>query len=170
MRMVRFVAGELGMVIAVAIFLLAFGASAAGAKGLPADVCTLLSSAQLQKTLGQAFGPAVEATAPAAYRGQSSGKNCTYTALKDRDLEVTLIFYVDKSPSEAKETFQKLSMWFPPKSRPSGIGDSAYLDSNHAVHVLKGSDRYFISIGSRASAAVREKQEQELAIAVAAEI
>ena len=161
---------DLRVGLTLALVLLGCGASNAGAKPLPSDVCTLLSSAQLQKTMGQPFGPATEAEAPAAYRGQSSGKNCTYVTQKDHHLVVTLIFYVDKSPSEAKETFEKLSMWFPPKSRPSGIGDSAYLDSNHAIHVLKGSDRYFISIGSRASEAAREKQEQELATAVAAEI
>lgn len=170
MRLVRFLLCDLPVALTLAFFLLAFPAKNAGAKDLPSDICTLLSAQQLQKTLGQPLGPAEKATAPPAYSGQPSGTNCRYSGQKSGSQDVTFIVYVDRSPTEAKETFDKLSAWFPATSKPTGIGDSTYIDKSHAIHVLKGSVRYFISVGSSASDVVREKQAQDLAASVAAQI
>jgi len=95
----------------------------------------------------------------------SEGAKCDYEQ-KGGGQHVTFIFYVDRSPAEAKQNFDKLSMWFPPKSKPAGIGDSAYIDSNHAIHVLKGKVRYFISVASNPS----DSQVIDLAKFVAAQI
>lgn len=168
MRHARFFVSDFLAAPALAFLLLAFHPNTAAAKDPPSDVCTLLTPQQLQKTLGQAFGPAEKMSAPPAYMGQSAGTNCHYSD-KGGHREVTLIVYVDHSAAEAKETFDKLSAWYPALSKPSGIGDSAYIDKQHAIHVLKGSVRYFISTGSGASDVV-EKQVQELAAAVAAQL
>lgn len=165
MRRVRFLICELLLVLAVALFLLAFHPNPALAKDPPSDVCSLLTPQQLQKTLGQTFGAAQKTSAPPAYMGQSAGTNCRYSDSGGRH-EAVLIVYVDRSPEEAKQTFDKLSAWYPATAKPSGIGDSAYIDKSHAIHVLKGSARYFINAGSSAS----DKQVQELANAVAAQL
>lgn len=168
MRRLRSLVCDLPVALALALFLFAFHPNPAAAKDPPADPCTLLTPQQLQKTLGESFGAAEKTTAPPAYRGQSAGANCRYSTQNGRH-EVVLIVYVDHSPAEAKETFDKLSAWYPATSKPSGIGDSAYIDKSHAIHVLKGSVRYFINGGS-GSDAVIEKQVQELASAVAAQL
>lgn len=160
---------DLAVAVALALFLFAFYPSPAAAKDLPSDVCSLLTTQQLQKTLGQTFGAAQKSSAPPAYRGQSAGTNCRYSDSSGRH-EVVFIVYVDGSAAEAQQTFDKLSAWYPAASKPSGIGDSAYIDKSHAIHVLKGSVRYFINAGSSGSDAVRDKQAQDLATAVAAQL
>jgi len=170
MRLLRFPLCVLSIALSLAFFLLALHANPAAAKDLPSDICSLLGPQQLQKTLGQPFGPAQKNTAPPAYPGQQPGTNCHYTGQKSSSQDVILIVYVDRSPAEAKQTFDKLSAWFPATTKPSGIGDSAYIDSGHAIHVLKGTVRYYITVSSNASDPAREKQAQDLAIAVAAQI
>lgn len=170
MRLLRFLPRELPIALALALCLFAFPTNPAAAKDLPSDICSLLAPQQLQKTLGQPFNAAEKNTAPPAYAGQPAGTNCAYAGQKSGSQAVTLIVYVDRSPEEAKATFDKLSAWYPATSKPSGIGDSAYIDKSHAIHVLKGSVRYFISISSRDSATAREKQAQDLAASVAAQI
>lgn len=165
MRHMRFLVCDLPVAVTLALFLFAFYANPSAAKDLPSDVCSLLTAQQLQKTLGLAFGAAQKASAPPAYMGQAAGTNCRYSDSGGHH-EVVLIVYVDHSPAEAKETFEKLSAWYPTLSKPSGIGDSAYIDKSHAIHVLKGSVRYFINAGSSAS----DKQVQDLATAVAAQL
>ncbi len=170
MRLVRFPLCDLPIGLTIAFFLLVSHANAAAAKDLPSDICSLLGPQQLQKTLGEPFGSPVKNTAPPAYSGQAPGTNCRYADQKSGRHEVVLIVYVDRSPAEAKDTFAKLSAWYPATSKPSGIGDSAYIDKNHAIHVLKGSVRFFINVASSDSGAALEKQAQDLATAVAAQI
>lgn len=170
MKLLRFPLCDSPTALALAFFLLAFHAHPAAAKDLPSDICSLLAPQQLQKTLGQPFSAPQKNAAPPAYSGQPAGTNCAFPGQKSGSSVVTLIVYVDRSPAEAKETFEKLSAWYPATSKPSGIGDSAYMDKNHAIHVLKGSVRYFISISSQEPGTAREKQAQDLASSVAAQI
>jgi hypothetical protein len=167
MRVARFVVIDLPVALAVASLLLACHPKGASAKDLPSDVCSLLTPQQLQKTLGSTFGAPQKASAPPAYMGQSAGTNCSYP-VKGAGQGVTLIVYADKSPAEATATFEKLSAWYPASSKPAGIGDSAYIDKSHAIHVLKGNVRFFISAGSSNPAV--DKQVQDLATAVAAQL
>jgi len=129
-----------------------------------ADGCSLLTPAQIQQVLGQPFGAPKKDQAPPAYGKQPWGSNCRYSSQKG-GLTVTFIVYVEASASEAKETFDKLSMWYQAKSKPSGIGDSAYIDSKDAIHVLKGNVRYFIQLDPK-----NEKQLKDLAVSVASHI
>lgn len=165
MRRVRFLHSHLALPLAVTFFLLVFRPNPAAAKDLPSDICSLLTPQQLQKTLGQTFGAAQKTAALPAYMGQPEGTNCRYSDSGGHH-EVILIVYVDRSSDEAKQTFDKLSAWYPATSKPTGIGDSAYVDKSHAIHVLKGSVRYFINAGSGAS----DTQVQALASAVAAQL
>ena len=130
----------------------------------PADNCALLTPAQIQKVLGQPFGAPGESKWPPAYGKQPWGTQCQYDSQKGPETKVTFIVYIEQTAAEAKQTFDKLSMWFPAKSKPA-IGDSAYMDNSHAIHVLKGKVRYYISIDP-----ANEKQAKDLAASIAARI
>ncbi|MHB8540916.1 MAG: hypothetical protein ACYDCD_08250 [Candidatus Acidiferrales bacterium] len=151
-------------VILGTFLVLAMYSSQAAYAAPPTDGCSLLTPAQIQKVLGQPFGAPAESKWPPAYGKQPWGTQCQYDSQKGPNTKVTFIVYVDASPSEAKQTFDKLSMWFPPKSKPA-IGDSAYIDGSHAIHVLKGKVRYYISIDP-----ANERQAKDLAASVAARI
>jgi hypothetical protein len=146
--------------IFAAVFVFAAG-NARPTPAAPAGGCSMLTPAQIQKVLGQPFGAPTEAKAPPAYAGQSWGSNCTYASQQGGHATVTFIVYVDASTTEAKQTFEKLSMWYRAKSRPS-VGDQAYIDRQHAIHVLKGKVRFYVSISSE-----NEKQTTDLASVIA---
>jgi hypothetical protein len=112
----------------------------------PADPCDLLSAVHLQQTLGQPFEIPERSLAPAALPGEPAGTRCNYRMKSDHTRQVVFIEYIDPSAAEAKAAFDKLSTWFPPTAQPFGIGDSAYIDDNRAIHVLKGRVRYYINI------------------------
>jgi hypothetical protein len=170
-RLLRVLLCTLSIVLLLAVYPARFSAKAAPRRAVPSDVCSLLTADQLKKTLGQTFGAAEKSKFPAVYMGQSDGIQCVYNAEGGRT-GVTFIFYSDHSAAEAKQTFTSLIGFFPAKSKPTGIGDDAYLDDNHALHVLKGNYRFFISISgpSTLSDATAEKDEEDLAKAVAAQL
>ena len=148
-----------------AFFVCALGASRAAYAAPTADNCALLTPAQIQKVLGQPFGAPAEGKWPPAYGKQPWGTQCQYDSQKKGpETKVTFIVYFEQTAGEAKQTFDKLSMWFPAKSKPA-IGDSAYMDNSHAIHVLKGKVRYYISIDP-----ANEKQAKDLAASIAARI
>jgi|SRR5487761_706939 len=153
------------LLLIVAAFLVTGVGSTRSAYAAPqATGCSMLTPAQIQKVLGQPFGAPKVGKWPPAYGKQPWGTECEYKSMKTPDVKVTFIVYVEASPSEAKQTFDKLSMWFPAKSKPA-IGDSAYIDRSHAIHVLKGKVRYYISIDP-----ANEKQAKDLATSIAGRI
>ena len=143
-----------------------FDSGSAWAKDPPANLCSLLAPAQLEKTLGRPFSSPQKSEAPAPYMGQPSGTKCEYSSEKGASIGVTFIVYVDASPAQAKQNFDKLSMWFAPKSKAS-VGDSAYIDANDAIHVLKGRVRYYMAIEPSGN---MEKQLKDLAALVVAQL
>ena len=151
----------------IATALLIFGASSARIAGAAPQGpgCSLLTPAQIQKVLGQPFGAPTETKAYPAYKGQSWGSHCEYRSTRG-NMQVDFIVYVDRSASEAKQTFEKLSAWSSLSSHISkaSVGDQAYI-VGHAIHVLKGKVRYAVSISTE-----NEKQVIDLASAVAAQI
>lgn len=130
----------------------------------PANGCSLLAPAQIQKVTGQPFGAPNVTQAPPAFGQQPWGSHCTYSSHTAGHMVVDFIIYGDASTAEAKQTFEKLSLWFPAKSKPA-VGDSAYIDSQGAIHVLRGKTRFYISISPH-----NEKQATDLAASVAAEM
>lgn len=131
--------------ILIVVLLLAMGGVEAALASPSANECSPLSPVEIQKVLGQPFGEPEQAQAPPAFGKQPWGTHCTYHSQKGTNASVDFIIYNDASAAEAKQTFERLMMWFPAKSKPPGIGDSAYIDSRGAIHVLKGKTRYFLS-------------------------
>ncbi|HLV94210.1 MAG TPA: hypothetical protein VKS44_03380 [Candidatus Acidoferrales bacterium] len=156
---------KLKLVLLTIALLLFAGGSARTAYAAPQGPgCSMLTPAQIQKVLGQPFGAPTVGAWPPAYGQQPWGSQCRYSSQKGPHVAVNFIVYLDASPAEAKQTFEKLAMWFAPKSKPA-IGDSAYIDKDGAIHVLKGKVRYYISLDPQ-----NEKQMKDLAASIAGRI
>src|SRR5579862_6429330 len=127
----------------VAAFLvIAFVTPAAKASDLPSDLCSLLPTTVVNKTLKGTFNGPEKKVAPRPFRNTVEGTDCVY-----RYEEATLLFriYVDPSPESAKDLFAKLKQYFGAGSTDmSDMGDEAYIDANHGLHVRKGKVRFFI--------------------------
>jgi hypothetical protein len=82
--------------------------------------------------------------APRPYANTVQGTDCNYEANGG-----TLLFriYFDPSPAEATTLFAKLKFFYSPPTPAPGIGDEAYFDPKHGLHVRKGNVRYFLSLG-----------------------
>jgi hypothetical protein len=150
------------MMTALLVFAAASTRTAYAAPQTPG--CSMLTPAQIQKVLGQPFGAPTVGAWPPAYGQAPWGSQCRYSSQKGPHLDVNFIVYVEASPAVAKQTFDKLTMWFPPKSKPA-IGDSAYIDSQGAIHVLKGKVRFYISLDPQ-----NDKQMKDLAASIAGRI
>lgn len=123
----------------------------------PADVCSLLPAAEVSKTLGQAYDSPQKSVAPRPFANTVTGTDCSYRAVQS-----TLLFraYVDPSPSASKELFAKLKMFYSPPTPVPNLGDEAYFDPQHAIHVRKGKVRFYLNLGEDAAA---EKPLKDLA-------
>ncbi len=125
----------------------------------PADLCSLLPAAAASKTVGHPYDSPLKTVAPRPYKNTVEGTDCTYQSKSGN-----LLFraYVDPSPAAATELFAKLKTFFGSGSTSvPGLGDEAYVDVSHGLHVRKGKVRFFLS-GS-----ATDKQLKDLATGVA---
>ncbi len=153
------------------VFVMLSWTAAVQAKDVPSDPCQLLPSAQLSKALGLTFGEPARSTAPAPFRGNVPGTDCTYSTGGERSQELLFRIYVDQTPAVAKTTHDQLSTWYAPNRPVTGAWDAAYLDPKHAIHVLKGKVRYYLDYSaSSRDAAKYEKELSDLAAAIAAQL
>jgi hypothetical protein len=120
------------------------GPAALSAKTIPSDKCTLLPPAELKSVLNTSFGNPSSSVAPSPFAGIPTGTDCTYSA--PGGSVVLFRIYVDPSAATAKETFERLEPYYPAKSKPPRLGDSAYIDTSEGIHVLKGSVRFYINV------------------------
>ena len=160
-----------GSVLACLAICVAVAPAAPAVQERAADPCDLLSALHLQQTLGQPFEVPEHSVAPAAFPGERAGTQCNYRMQSDHSRQVVFIEYIDASAADAKAAFDKLSTWFPPTSQPFGVGDSAYIDDNRAIHVLKGRIRYYINIiPFGTTSPEKQKQLRDLADWVAGQL
>jgi hypothetical protein len=109
----------------------------------PADLCSLLPVAVVNKTVGKTFDSPVKTVAPRPYANTAEGTDCTYQSKGGNLLFRT---YVDPSPAASAELFARLKGFFGRGSAAvAGLGDEAYVDVSHGLHVRKGKVRFFIS-------------------------
>jgi hypothetical protein len=141
------------------------------AKDVPPDACAMLPATQLAKVLKQSFSPPTKSTAPAAFHDSPTGTDCTYKTGNGLHRTVLFRIYVESSPAAAKETFNKLSIFYGPNKAVAGKWDSAYLDSRHAIHVQKGNVRYYFNLNPIGSdTAKADQQLKDLASSVAGQL
>ncbi len=129
--------------ITITLLVLALGALPANAAEPPADLCSLLPASVVSKTLGSSYGSPEKTVAPRPFPNTNSGTDCTY---KSGSHELLFRAYVDPSASASAALFAKLKMYFGSGSTVvSGVGDEAYMDKLHGIHVRKGKVRYYLT-------------------------
>lgn len=119
----------------------------------------------MSKALGQTFNSPAKNVAPRPYRNTAEGTDRTYS--NKRGDQVLFRAYVDPSPSDAKEVFAKLKIFYSPPVPVPGLGDEGYFDRRHAIHARKGKVRFFLSFKDDPTA---EKPLKDLASQVAARL
>ncbi len=146
----------------VVLLLVACSGELARAAEPPSDLCSLLPSAMVSKTLRYAYGSPTESVAPRPFRNTNEGTDCKYGS----GLRLLLFrVYVDPSPAASADLFAKLKSYLGDGSTTvSGVGDEAYLDKERGLHVRKGKVRYFLDGEGT------PKQKNELAVAIAGQL
>lgn len=124
------------------LLLITCTAQRASAAVPPADLCSLVSTVVASKVLGATYSGPEKSVAPRPFPNTAQGTDCTY-----RSSGHSLLFriYVDATPQAATELFAKLKLYFGSGSTPvTNLGDEAYMDAHHGLHVRKGKVRFFL--------------------------
>jgi hypothetical protein len=149
----------------IATFLVAtFFIPSAWATDPPADLCSLLPAAEVSKALGRSYDPPEKSIAPRPYPNTAEGTDCNYAA---KGSKLWLRAYVDPSAAAATEMFAKLGEFYSPQTPVTGLGDEAYFDPQHGLHVRKGKVRFYLNLEDVDFTPKVEKQLKELAGRVA---
>jgi hypothetical protein len=125
----------------------------------PADLCSLLPAAEVSKTLGQAYDSPQKSVAPRPFPNTATGTDCNYIA---KGSKLWFRAYVDPSPSAAADLFAKLSKFYGRQTPITGLGDEAYFDEKHGLHVRKGKVRFYINLEPMDFTPRIEKQLKDL--------
>ena len=155
------------LLIAATLLVTAGMVQSARAGEPPADLCALLPAAQVSKILGQTFAAPEKSVAPRPYANTNAGTDCNY---RSKSGKLWFRTYVDSSPAQATELFARLRMFYGPPVAVKGVGDEAYFDSQHALHVRKGKVRFYLNLSPLGSPATAEKQLQDLASVVVGQL
>ena len=147
----------------VSTFLIVVSAAPSATAGdLPSDLCSLLPVTAVSKTLKGTYTGPEKKVAPRPFTNTVEGTDCTYKSGGE-----TLLFriYVDPSAPAATDLFAKLKQYFGEGSTAvANIGDEAYVDQDHGLHVRKGKVRFFID------GAGTDQQRKDLAVEIIAQI
>jgi hypothetical protein len=133
----------------------------------PADLCALLPAADVSKILGQTYNAPEKSVAPRPYANTAQGTDCHYSA---KGSVLWFRAYVDPSATAATELFDKLGKFYQPQTPVPGLGDEAYFDREHALHVRKGKVRFYLNVNSANFSPAVEKQVKDLANKVIAQL
>jgi hypothetical protein len=126
----------------------------------PDDLCSMLPAAEVSKTLGRAYDSPQKSVAPRPYANTAEGTDCNYLA---KGSKLWFRAYVDPSPSSAADLFARLGKFYSPQTPVPSLGDEAYFDPAHALHVRKGKVRFYINLEPMNSSPAIEKQLKDLA-------
>lgn len=126
----------------------------------PADLCSLLPAAEVSKTLGSTYDSPAKSTAPRPFANTATGTDCKYSG---KGSQLWFRAYVDPSASAAADLFAKLSKFYGTPTPVSGLGDEAYFDQAHGLHVRKGKVRFYINLDPMNFTPATEKQLKDLA-------
>jgi hypothetical protein len=153
--------------IAATLLISTCAVRSASANEPPADLCSLLPASEVTKTLGQPYDSPEKGIAPRPYANTAEGTDCHYPSKMNRRSTLWFRTYVDPSPAAATELFAKLKMFYSPPTPVAGLGDEAYFDPKHGLHVRKGKVRFFLSLeGLNSFTPANEKQLKDLATRV----
>jgi hypothetical protein len=153
--------------LAAAFLLATCAVQPAKAAEPPADLCSLLPATEVSKVLGQTYNPPQKTVAPRPFANTAEGTDCNYSA---KGSKLWFRAYVDPSPSAATDLFARLHRYYGTATTVTGVGDEAYFDKDHAIHVRKGKVRYYLNLDHMSSPETGEKQLKDLASRVAAQL
>ncbi|HKF21412.1 MAG TPA: hypothetical protein VKE93_07580 [Candidatus Angelobacter sp.] len=152
--------------VAAVVAVTSCAAVSAATREPPANLCSLLSAADVSKTLGQTYDAPQESVAPRPFPNTNTGTDCNYLSKSGNKLWFRA--YVDSSPSEAADLFAKLSKFYGTPKPVKGLGDEAYFDQEDALHVRKGKVRFYINLSTMQTFnPAKQKQIRALANLVA---
>lgn len=134
------------LLIAVCVVGAAFVVQPARAAGLPADLCSLLPASDVSKTLGQPYDAPQESVAPPPFAKTNTGTDCNYQSKGASAGKLWFRVYVDPSPSAATDLFARLKAFYSPPTAVPHLGNEAYFDPEHALHVRKGKVRFYLNL------------------------
>ena len=134
----------------------------------PADPCSLLTAAEVSKSVGQTFGAPEKSVAPRPYANTVQGTDCQYKTASAQN-QVLFRVYFDVSATQSTDLQTRLKTFYGKDSTAATVGDEAYFDKNAAIHVRKGNVRYFLTI-SHGDTPSGRKQILALAALVAGEL
>lgn len=149
-----------------ALFAALCGVSPAWAADAPSDPCTLLAAADVSRVLGKAYNAAQSSPAPRPFANTNAGTDCKYSPKGSGD-QLLFRIYFDNSPAQSADLQARLKLFFSPATPVSGVGEEAYFDPSHAIHVRKGKVRYYLNLGKDPGA---EKPLKDLAVLVAGKL
>jgi hypothetical protein len=155
------------LLIAATLLVTTCAVRQAGATEPPSDLCSLLPAAEVSKTLGRAYDSPQKSVAPRPFANTATGTDCNYLA---KGSKLWFRAYVDPSPSAATDLFAKLSKFYGPQTPVTGLGDEAYFDGQHALHVRKGKIRFYLNFAPMDFTPPIEKQLKDLASRVAGQL
>jgi len=156
--------------IAAAFLVITCAVHSATATEPPADLCSLLPAAEVSKTLGHAYDSPEKSVAPRPYPNTASGTDCNYHTKDNQGSDLLFRAYVDPSPSAAADLFARLKKFFGTPTPVAGLGDEAYFDVAHGLHVRKGKVRFYIRLDVNTLTPANEKQLKDLASRVAGQL
>jgi len=146
-------------------------AQSAKATDPSSDLCALLPASQVSAVLGKAYDSPQKDVAPRFSAGTVAGTDCNY---QPRDAQAArLLFrgYVDPAAQDTSWLFLRLSKFYKTTTPVPGLGDEAYFDDAHGLHVRKGTARLFFNLAPAGTfSAENEKQMKALAAGVIAQL
>jgi len=153
--------------IAATLLISTCAAPSASANEFPADLCSLLPATEVTKTLGQSYDSPQKSVAPRPYANTAEGTDCHYGPKNSQASTLWFRAYVDPSPAAATDLFARLKVFYSPPTPVTGLGDEAYFDPQHGLHVRKGKVRFFLSlVNMKSFTPANEKQLKDLAARV----
>ena len=122
-------------------------AQAQGNKAASGSGCPVLTSAMVEKVLGQKVQSGPAQPTQAMYGGGATGWRCTYHA---GGVRIDFSVYTEASAAEAKRQFEQYSLAADDSKGKPSIGDSAYWVSatkmTPYLYVLKGKVHFSIAM------------------------
>jgi hypothetical protein len=159
---------KLSLIVAI---LLVSACSAQSAKPTEpsSDLCALLPASQVSAVLGTAYDSPQESVAPPFSAGTVTGTDCNYQAKDAEAAKLLFRGHVDPSAKDTSWLFLRLSKFYKTTTPVPGLGDEAYFDDAHGLHVRKGKARLFFNLVPGDTSAEKEKQMKALAAGVIAQ-
>jgi len=109
----------------------------------PADLCSLLPAAEVSKALGRTYDAPQKSVAPRPLPNTATGTDCNYLA---KGSKLWFRVYFDPSASVATDLFSRFSKLYGTPTPVAGLGDEAYFDQSHGLHVRKGRVRFYLNL------------------------